>query len=277
MVNQVAVKIAEIITGAHTKQLNDIMEKQIKTGKERVNASGVVVQGGMDIIGKRVLNTYRDAIAVATEEDFKKRYDAAFARVGDLQKSIENAKQAGKDTKALENLLKEAQADADAMLLAANYRNEIKAVDADIKALKSELSGKYDALVKGEITRGEYYESAKSINSQIVQMRAREIDSYQKILHALSGDIYEGVQRARAFREAEEGLERQKEIIQSLIDYIENGIQEQKPEGNGRQASRSVLGEDVLADKVYDNAAYEIPGRTEAKTGATATGGREEK
>ena len=87
-VNGAAVKIAEIITGAHTKQLNDIMEKQIKTGKERVNASGVVVQGGVDIIGKRVLNTYRDAIAVATEEDFKKRYDAAFARVGDLQKSI---------------------------------------------------------------------------------------------------------------------------------------------------------------------------------------------
>jgi hypothetical protein len=53
MVNQVAVKIAEIITGAHTKQLNDIMEKQIKTGKEKVNASGVVVQGGVDIIGKR--------------------------------------------------------------------------------------------------------------------------------------------------------------------------------------------------------------------------------
>jgi hypothetical protein len=48
MVNQVAVKIAEIITGAHTKQLNGIMEKQIKTGKERVNTSGVVVQGGRE-------------------------------------------------------------------------------------------------------------------------------------------------------------------------------------------------------------------------------------
>ena len=218
MVNQVAVKIAEIITEAHTKQLNDIMEKQIKTGREKVNASGVVVQGGVDIIGKRVLNTYRDAIKVATEEDFKKRYDAAFARVGDLQKSIENAKQAGKDTKALENLLKEAQADADAMLLAANYRNEIKAVEEDIEALKSELSGKRDALAKGEITRNEYYESAKSINSQIVQMRAQQIDAYQKVLHALSGDIYEGVQRARAFREAEAMR------VQRIHDMAENDM-----------------------------------------------------
>lgn len=41
MVNQVAVKIAEIITYEHTRQLKEIMEKQMKTGAEKVNASGV--------------------------------------------------------------------------------------------------------------------------------------------------------------------------------------------------------------------------------------------
>ena len=244
-VNGAAVKIAEIITNEHTKQLEAIMEKQIKTGREKVNASGVVVQGGVDIIGKRVLNTYRDAIAVATEEDFKKRYDAAFARVGDLQKSIENAKQAGKDTKALENLLKEAQADADAMLLAANYRNEIKVVEEDIEALKSELSGKRDALAKGEITRGEYYESAKTINSQIVQMRAKQIDAYQRVLHALSGDIYEGVQRARAFREAEAMR------VQRIHDMAENDMN-----GVSKSAERKEPG---VAGKTVDMMVYKNP------------------
>ena len=244
-VNGAAVKIAEIITEAHTKQLEAIMEKQIKTGKERVNASGVVVQGGVDIIGKRVLNTYRDAIKVATEEDFKKRYDAAFARVGDLQKSIENAKNAGKETKALENLLKEAQADADAMLLAANYRNEIKVVEEDIEALKSKLSGKRDALAKGEITRGEYYESAKTINSQIVQLRAQQIDAYQKVLHALSGDIYEGVQRARAFREAEAMR------VQRIHDMAENDMG-----GVTKSAERKEPG---VAGKTVDMMVYKNP------------------
>ena len=49
----------------------------------------------------------------------------------------------------------------------------------------------------------------------VVPNHGSTTDITETVLHALSGDIYEGVQRARAFREAEEGLERQKEIIQS--------------------------------------------------------------
>ena len=80
MVNLVAVKIAEIITNEHTRQLKEMMEKQIKTGKEKVNASGVVVQGGVDIIGKRILNTYKDAINL-DDKGFEEKYNSAFERV----------------------------------------------------------------------------------------------------------------------------------------------------------------------------------------------------
>jgi hypothetical protein len=65
----------------------------------------------------------------------------------------------------------------------------------------------------------------------------------------------------------EEGLERQKEIIQPLIDYIRNGRREERTIRNGRQRNRSVLGEDVLGDEMYDNAAQGKKGKKETATG----------
>ena len=242
MVNQAAVKIAEIITKEHTRQLKEIMEKQMKTGAERVNASGVVVQGGVDIIGKRILNTYKDAIELKDDKDFEQKYNDAFKKVGEIQKLIDQ----NGSNKTLENQLKEAQAEADAMLLAATYRNEIKSAEADIEALKDELTKKRTAAERGEITWGEYHEFAKTINSQIVQLRAQQIDAYQKVLHALSGDIYEGVQRARAFREAEAMR------VQRIHDMAENDMG-----GVSKSAERKEPG---VAGKTVDMVVYKNPG-----------------
>ena len=242
MVNQAAVKIAEIITNEHTRQLKEIMEKQMKTGAERVNASGVVVQGGVDIIGKRILNTYKDAIELKDDKDFEQKYNDAFKKVGEIQKLIDQ----NGSNKTLENQLKEAQAEADAMLLAATYRNEIKSAEADIEALKDELTKKRTAAERGEITWGEYHEFAKTINSQIVQLRAQQIDAYQKVLHALSGDIYEGVQRARAFREAEAMR------VQRIHDMAENDMG-----GVSKSAERKEPG---VAGKTVDMVVYKNPG-----------------
>lgn len=239
-VNRAAVEIAEIITGAHTKQLNDIMEKQIKTGREKVNASGVVVQGGVDIIGKRILNTYKDAINL-DDKGFEEKYNDSFKRVGEIQKQIQEN---GSNT-ALENQLKEAQAEADAMLLAATYRNEVKAAEADITKIKNKLTEKRTKAEKGEITWNEYHEFAKTINSQIVQLRAQQIDAYQKVLHALSGDIYEGVQRARAFREAEA------KRVQRIHDMAENDMN-----GVSKSAERKEPG---VVGKTVDMMVYKNP------------------
>lgn len=242
MVNQAAVKIAEIITKEHTRQLKEIMEKQMKTGAEKVNASGVVVQGGVDIIGKRILNTYKSAIELTEEKDFEQKYNDAFKKVGEIQKQIEQ----NGSNKTLENQLKEAQAEADAMLLAATYRNEVKAAEVDITKLKGELTGKRTKAERGEITWNEYHEFAKTINSQIVQLRAQQIDAYQKVLHALSGDIYEGVQRARAFREAEAMR------VQRIHDMAENDMG-----GVSKSAERKEPG---VAGKAVDMVVYKNPG-----------------
>ena len=240
-VNRAAVKIAEIITSEHTSQLKEIMEKQMKTGAERVNASGVVVQGGVDIIGKRILNTYKSAIELE-DKDFEQKYNDAFKKVGEIQKLIEQ----NGSNKTLENQLAEAQAEADAMLLAATYRNEVKAAEADITKIKDELTGKRTKAEKGEITWKEYHEFAKTINSQIVQLRAQQIDAYQKVLHALSGDIYEGVQRARAFREAEAMR------VQRIHDMAENDMN-----GVDKSAERKEPG---VAGKTVDMVVYKNPG-----------------
>ena len=235
-----AVKIAEIITYEHTRQLEEIMDKQMKTGAERVNASGVVVQGGVDIIGKRILNTYKDAINL-DDKGFEEKYNSTFERVGKIQKQIQEN---GSNT-ALENQLKEAEAEADAMLLAATYRNEVKAANTDIDKVKKELRKKREAMERGEVTRKEYYEFANTINAQRIQLRAQQIDAYQKVLHALSGDIYEGVQRARAFREAEAMR------VQRIHDMAESDMN-----GVDKSAERKEPG---MAGKAVDMVVYKNP------------------
>ena len=187
-VMRAAEQIAEIITKSHTKELEDIVRKQIKTGAEKVNASGVVVQGGVDIIGKRVLNTFRDAINMKSEEEFEKAYKEAFERAAKFPNDAE------------------AKAVCDAMVIAKEYRDNI----ADRKAQEKELQksiGYYSdirqRLENGEISRREYNEFVDSVRRSIVELRAQMVDDYQKIIHALGGDITEGIARAKAFRERE--------------------------------------------------------------------------
>ncbi len=252
-VNGAAVKIAEIITNEHTSQLEEIMEKQMKTGAERVNASGVVVQGGVDIIGKRILNTYKDAINL-DDEGFEEKYNDSFKRVGEIQKQLEEN---GSNT-ALENQLKEAQAEADAMLLAATYRNEVKAAEADITKIKNELTGKRTKAEKGEITWKEYHEFAKTINSQIVQLRAQQIDAYQKVLHALSGDIYEGVQRARAFREAEAmRVQRIHDMAESDMNGVDKSAERKEPGAAGKTVDMVVYKNPIVRTVMNGLGTYE--------------------
>ena len=252
-VNGAAVKIAEIITNEHTKQLKEIMEKQMKTGAERVNASGVVVQGGVDIIGKRILNTYKDAINL-DDEGFEEKYNDSFKRVGEIQKQLEEN---GSNT-ALENQLEEAQAEADAMLLAATYRNEVKAAEADITKIKDELTGKRTKAEKGEITWKEYHEFAKTINSQIVQLRAQQIDAYQKVLHALSGDIYEGVQRARAFREAEAmRVQRIHDMAESDMNGVDKSAERKEPGAAGKTVDMVVYKNPIVRTMMNGLGTYE--------------------
>ncbi len=73
-VYRAAEQIAEIITKSHANELEEMVRKQVRTGREKVNASGVVVQGGVDIIGKRVLNTFKDAIEITDTEAFNKSF-----------------------------------------------------------------------------------------------------------------------------------------------------------------------------------------------------------
>ena len=244
-VYRVAVKIADIITKEHTRQLEEMMRRQMKTGAEKVNASGVVVQGGVDIVGKRVLNAYQKAIEGDDAAKFEEDFANAVNRVVAEEKMLGEIQKAGKDTKSVEKRLQELRAELDAMTIARVYREEVAANKDDIEKLIGELRDKRAELDKGNITRREYNEFADKVNELIVTLRAQQIDAYQKVVHALGGDISEGMKRAKEFREAEVAR------VQRIHDMVEGDMN-----GVSKSAEREKRG---IAGKTVDMVIYKNP------------------
>ena len=236
-VMRAAEQIAEIITKSHTRELEDVVRKQIKTGAEKVNASGVVVQGGVDVVGKRVLNTFRDAINMTSEEEFEKAFREAFERAAKFPND------------------EEAKAACDAMVIAKEYRdNIIEAKKQESELLKSinqysDIRSRYD---RGEITRREYNEFVDAVRKSIIELRSRMVDDYQRIIHALGGDISEGMKRAKEFRERE--LARV-EKIHNMAEADMSGVSksaERKKRGFWRKATDYVAFKNPLAKVVAE-------------------------
>lgn len=186
-VNRAAERIVDIITKSHARELQDMMNRQLKTGAERVNASGVVIQGGVDIVGKRKLNTFALAKEM-TQEAFEQNM------VKVQEKLMKNPKDA------------EAMAELDAMYLAQQYREKVADSMADEKELQREIAADSDIsqrLNNGIISRKTYNEFVDGVRRSIIELRTQRIDEMQKIIHALGGNISEGMQKAKEFRERE--------------------------------------------------------------------------
>ena len=236
-VMRAAEQIAEIITKSHTRELEDIVRKQIKTGAEKVNASGVVVQSGVDVVGKRVLNTFRDAINMTSEEEFEKAFREAFERAAKFPNDVE------------------VKAACDAMVIAKEYRdNIVEAKRQESELLKSinqysNIRSQYD---RGEITRKEYNEFVDAVRKSLIELRSRMVDDYQRIIHALGGDISEGMKRAKEFRERE--LARV-EKIHNMAEADMSGVSksaERKKRGFWRKATDYVAFKNPLAKVIAE-------------------------
>ena len=157
--------------------------KLVKVNASKVSDSGVEVQGKLDVIGQAMIKAFRENMD-SDVEDIRRRLEEVSDRITDKDDAIRE----------------EAQAAYQGLMMALQYKENIKENEASYKDLKDEFDDVGTKLVQ-LIGRKSYEQFITESKDALRKNRLERVDMYRDLSAQIADVIKGGAERAKAFRE----------------------------------------------------------------------------
>lgn len=161
----------------------------------KVNASGVEVQGRLDVRGQKMLKAYKDGLTREIENP-KDEFDESTIK-GKLAKLSERM------TSTDDAIREEAELEYQGYSLALEYKEEIQRLEAERSDLEDEKTDAALAVKEGSMSRYYYREFIEEVNNAIRENLIDRIEAYRTLQQKMAGVMSESIDAASAFRERE--------------------------------------------------------------------------
>lgn len=241
-------RLLGILMDAHTKELNNLLDTFVKTRATKMNTAGVEIIGSLDKHGQMVLATYKAAL----------EYDAN-------KIDAELLKAENELTDESKVVREEAASRLEGLLLAKEYKDEIKSRREEIAELEREIKDKARQAREGALDRSAYREFKRATQEAITRSNLELIGAYHALIQKMSTGIGAASARAREFMKKQ--LEHVQEIQHDANSDMEGksaDTQGEIPDNWNNSIARIVMGPMVtfqgilkkLGEKSVDGKGY---------------------
>ena len=167
----------------------------VRTGASRTNASGVEVQGKLDVRGQNVLKAYRAGLDMPVgKPDDDETEGTVYARLAVLQERLDSEDDA---------VRAEAEAEYDGLTMALEYHENIKASRNEERSLRDDMAEAAEEARRGGMSRAAYNEYVEDTQSALRENRVDRIESFRELRIKLAELIEGSKTNAAAFRQRE--------------------------------------------------------------------------
>ena len=241
-------RLLGILMDAHTKELNNLLDTFVKTRATKMNTAGVEIIGSLDKHGQMVLATYKAAV----------EYDAN-------KIDAELLKAENELTDESKVVREEAASRLEGLLLAKEYKDEIKSKREEIAELEKEIKDRARQAREGTLDRSAYREFKRATQEAITRSNLELIGAYHALIQKMSTGIGAASARAREFMKKQ--LEHVQEIQHDANSDMEGksaDTQGEIPDNWNNSIARIVMGPMVtfqgilkkLGEKSVDGKGY---------------------
>lgn len=185
--------VVDLMLKHQLKAAEAVQQKLLATKGSKVNASGVEVQAGLDIMGQRTVKAMNEGIELDEA--------ALTERIADV-----NDRMGGTDKTLAANAAEEYEG----LMMAKDYHDMIRQSEQDEAQLRHELDQAKEDLKNGTLGRKEYKELAARIDAALRKNMAERVTAFTRLNQQLAEVINGSKGRAREFREKQ--MERVREI-----------------------------------------------------------------
>lgn len=187
--------LVDMIVDHLLRSEEDALTKLVNTKATKLNASGVEVQGQLDIHGQNMLKAYKAGLDMEVSndsDDFDElTIKGRLAVLTDRLTSQDDAVRA------------EAQDEYNGLMLALEYHENIKASRAEEKGLKNEMKDADDAYRDGDLSRTDHAEFIADCMNALRENRTERIEAYRELRNKMAGIISGSIDASSEFRDRE--------------------------------------------------------------------------
>lgn len=181
-----ATAVVDMMVNHQLKECASMLHKQITIKASKVNASGVEVQGRLDIEGQRVIAAFKEGMGLDAEA-LNERIFEALDKMGSDDDTIS----------------KNAETEYQGLQLAKQYLDDVKSSEVEAKQLKHELKEAHEEVKAGTMTREAYKEFERATEDAILSNKLERVEAYQRLLASVGEGLRDSIERAKTFREAD--------------------------------------------------------------------------
>jgi hypothetical protein len=197
-----ATTLMDVMVSNQLRHAKNTLAQMLKIKAKKVNASGVEVQGTLDLVGQRLIATVKESVGLTLEK---------------IDERIADAKE--KMDSEFETIKNNAAIDLVGLNIARKYVEGIVASEAEEKDLRKELESAQEDKKAGRMTAEGLREFRKATEDAIRQNRMERTSAYRSILSEMAKLITESVTKAGQFRDAE------KERVEKIHHYANSDMQ----------------------------------------------------
>ena len=197
-----ATTLMDVMVSNQLRHAKNTLAQMLKIKAKKVNASGVEVQGTLDLVGQRLIATVKESVGLTMEQ---------------IDERIADAKE--KMDSEFDTIKNNAAIDLVGLNIARKYVEGIVASEAEEKDLRKELESAQEDKKAGKMTTEALREFRKATEDAIRQNRMERTSAYRSILSEMAKLITESVTKAGEFRNAE------KERVEKIHHYANSDMQ----------------------------------------------------
>ena len=197
-----ATTLMDVMVSNQLRHAKNTLAQMLSIKAKKVNASGVEVQGTLDLVGQKLIATVKESVGLTLEK---------------IDERIADAKE--KMDSEFDTIKNNAAIDLVGLNIARKYVDGVVTSEAEEKDLRKELENAQEDKKAGKMTAEGLREFRKATEDAIRQNRMERTSAYRNILSEMAKLITESVTKAGQFRDAE------KERIEKIHHYANSDMQ----------------------------------------------------
>lgn len=218
-VTKEANKLIDIMLKHQLKKGKSEFEQSLKAKGMKQDSRGVVVQGGLDYHGQRMVKALKEALGLSDLQAVNDRIDEVEQKLNDPDEVVRgNAKD-----------------ELDGLYIARQYFDEIKQNEINEALVKKQLEDAKEQHKNGTMADDAYKQFKQACEDSLRELRCERVDAWHRLNESFGDSKSEAAERAKAFREEQN---QRKEEIQHWANSDLEGV-----DGDPHAQSRKTRGQ----------------------------------
>lgn len=204
-VTKEANKLIDIMLKHQLKKGKSEFEQSLKAKGMKQDSRGVVVQGGLDYHGQRMVKSLKEALGLSDLQ-------AVNDRIVEVEQKLNDPDEVVRGNAADE---------LDGLYIARQYFDEIKQNEINEANVKAEMENAKTRHKNGDMSDAAYHQFVWSCEDALRELRCERVDAWSRLNDQLGDSKSESAERAKVFRDEQN---RRKEEIQHWANSDLEGV-----------------------------------------------------